>query len=750
MGTGLVDHLADLDRSALVELLRRRPDVRREPVPRDLARVAQRLEGGHSLALAVQRLDRDTLEVGRAVAVLGDDAVPDALAALLDADPALVRRSVDVLSGLGLVWPDGAVLRLPAQLAAHWRDEVARGEPIARLARSMPVDELRRVATAQGLDVAGLRKAEVAQALHDAWHDPAVLRQRIAALPATTRALLAEICGRVTGAPHGPSDDRVLLDAGLILQDGRFGYVAREVVVAEWLAGARPRGVPDLPQAPDDAGRVASGALAAAHEWLRLTTTVLDEAATTPLAALKGGGVGKRERARLVKRLDLADDATACLVLDLAADAGLLGRTAAGYAPTEEYAAWRESDAPQRWARLAEAWFALEFCSGDRIVDGKEVAPPEPLLSTAGQVRRALLGAVGDRSVRACEAEVDWFCPWHDLAADEVAHLLALVHREAELLGVVVGDSLSPLGRAVVAERDGGDLAAAVAGDLVDPTCEVVLQSDLTALVSGRPDLAVTRLLEDAARPESRGSATVHRFSPASVRTAMDRGWDAEGLLAALRGLSERPVPQPLEYLVRDVARRHGEVRVRPVSSCLVLEETLAEELLRTRSLRSLGLVRLAPTVLSSPAAPAAVLEALRQAGHFPVREDESGALTVERDETRLASSAERPARDLVTPEDLADRVREAGIGHPEDTVTGARLAELAPHLDPVEIDLLADALDEERPVTIVYRGQSGAYTKRVVTPYELHHRRMVAWCHLRDDEREFTVARIQEVLPPE
>ena len=749
MGTTLVDHLALLDQAALVELLRRRPDVRREPVPRDLARLAERLQGLTSLAVAIHRLDRDTLEVGRAIAVLGEGATPEAVAGLLDADPALVGRPLDVLAGLGLAWPEGATLRLPEPLAAHWRAEVGAGEPIARLARSVLVDELKRVAEAQGLDVGGLRKAEVTQALHDAWHDPAALRRRLAALPATARTRLAELCGHGPGGPHAPSDDRVLLDAGLIVQEGRRGHLPREVVVAVWLDGVALRGFPDLPLAPDDAGRLASGAQAAAQEWLRLTTTVLDEAGMTPLPALKGGGIGKRERARLVKRLDLADDATACLVLDLAAEAGLLGPTAAGYAPTEDYAEWRESDASTRWARLVEAWFALEHAPGARTVEGKEVPPPEPVASIAGYLRRALLTAIGDRSVSACEAEIHWIFPWHDLDADELAALVAVTHHEAERLGVVVGDALSPLGRAVVAERDGGDLAAAVAAHLVDPTCEVVLQSDLTALVSGRPDVAVTRLLDDAARPESRGSATIHRFSPASIRTALDRGWDADELLAALRGLSERPVPQPLDYLVRDVARRHGEVRVRPAASCLVLDEALVEELVRARALRSLDLVRLAPTVLSTPADPATVLAALRSTGYHPVREDASGALLVERGEARLASVGERPVREIVTPEDLAARLREVGPTSAASTATAARIAELTPHLDPAEIDLLADALDEERQVTITYRNQSGSYSRRTITPYELHHRWITAWCHLRRGEREFTVTRIQEVHPP-
>jgi hypothetical protein len=750
VGTALVDHLAALDPIALVELLRRRPDVRREPVPRDLARLAARLEGLTSLALAIHRLDRDTIEVGRAIAVLGERATPDAVAALLDADPALVRRPLDVLAGLGLVWPDDATLRLPEPLAAHWQVEVVGGgEPIARLARSVPADELRRVAEAQGLDVAGLRKSEVTQALHDAWHDPAFLRDRLATLPASARRRLDEVCRPGPSTRHSASDDQRLLQAGFVVQEGRSGHLPREVVTAVWRDGVRLRGVPDLPPAPDDAARVASGAEAAAQEWLRLTTTVLDEAATTPLPALRSGGVGKRERARLVKRLGLADDHAACLVLDVAVAAGLLGRTDAGYAPTGEYAGWRESDASQRWARLAECWFALEYAPGIRTVDGKEVAPPEPFPSTAGYLRRALLTAIDDRAVHAAEAELAWFSPWHDLDADGFAAFAGVTRREAELLGVVVGDSLSPLGRALVAERDGGDLAAAVAGHLVDPTCEVVLQSDLTALVSGRPTVAVTRLLDDAARPESRGSATVHRFSPASVRTAMDRGWNADGLLTALRGLSERPVPQPLEYLVHDVARRHGEVRVRQASSCLVLDEALAEELLHARALRSLGLVRLAPTVLSSPADPPTVLAALRSAGHFPVREDATGTLVVERSEAPTAAVVERPIRELVAPEGLAARLREAGTSFVESSATAARIGEFTPQLDPAEIDLLADALDEEHPVAITYRNQSGSYSRRTITPYELNHRWITAWCHLRNGEREFTLARIQEVHPP-
>ncbi len=746
MGTPLADHLGTLDEPTLAALLRRRSDACAEPVPRDLGRLADRLGGRASLAAALRRLDRDTHEVGRAVAVLGDRATTDAVAALLDADPALVRRPVTVLLGAGLAWPDGDALRLPEALAEHWRAEIGGDEPLARMARHVLADELRRVAAAHDLPVAG-RKTEVVQTLHDAWTAPGNLAARITALAPRVRHRLTLLCRGDLAGGLPTADDQRLLEAGMLVLEGHVARIPREIAVAAWSAGTRLRGTPDLPAPADGGERAVAEAQAAATALLDLVGIVLDEAADTPIPALKSGGVGKRERARLVKRLDLADDHTACLVLDLAAHAGLLGPTDVGYAPTAASVAWRDDDAAPRWARLAETWLGLDHAPGAREVDGKEIAPPLPLVTGAGDVRRALLAAADGRSVQATEAEIAWFCPWHGYDDDGLATAVSATRREAELLGVVVGDAVSPLGHALVG---GGDVAVAIGEHLPDAACEVVLQSDLTALVSGRPGPEVRRLLADAAEPESRGAATTHRFSPASIRAALDAGWEADELLAALRRLSARPLPQPLEYLVGDVARRHGHVRVRPAGACLVLDEALSEEVLRARALRSLGLARLAPTVLACPADPDTALRALRAAGYLPVQEDGTGALVVERRETQLADADVRPAHEVVAPEALAARLLAAGVGHElPGSPTAAELASLNPHLDGAELDLLADAVDHRRDVRITYSDRNGTISHRVVTPEQVLHRWLVAWCHLRHDEREFTVANILDVAPP-
>jgi predicted DNA-binding transcriptional regulator YafY len=54
-------------------------------------------------------------------------------------------------------------------------------------------------------------------------------------------------------------------------------------------------------------------------------------------------------------------------------------------------------------------------------------------------------------------------------------------------------------------------------------------------------------------------------------------------------------VPQPLDYLITDAARRHGHVRVRATRSCVIADEALVTEILNTRSLAKLGLAQLNP-----------------------------------------------------------------------------------------------------------------------------------------------------------
>jgi hypothetical protein len=748
----LATYLAGLTPLRLTQLLEHRPDVLVEPAPRTLHELALRLNGVDSLSQALPVMNRDEVVVAQVIAMLGDQETA-ALAARFDASEADVRQVVDGLCASGLAWEVDGRVGLPERLAEHFAGGLDRFRPLAVIARQARVDDLRTAVVGLGGDPAALRKPGLIARLEELLNDPKTVVRAVEGLPPAARRRLALLeRGDIYFGGFGERADPItaLTRAGLLV-NGPYHQpeLPREVAVVLRL-GEVPAltGRPTLPAAagaPDDGRAGAEAALLA-------VTTVLDEARRTPLAKLKKGGVGARERTRLAKRLGLAEPA---LSIDVASSAGLLAQVPDGYAATGEYAGWREADAGLRWARLVLAWFDLELAPTSRETDDGEVAPPVPMTSAAGMLRRALLRAAADgRSLRAAAEQIDWYCPLHGYDDSGRSRKITAALHEAALIGVVVKDRLSALGEHLVAVAGRPDAADELARRVADllPTADglLVLQSDLTAVVSGQSSAEAARLLAAAATPETHGAAATWRFTPASVRGALDAGWSADELRAELTAVSDRPLPQPLDYLISDVARRHGAVRVREVRACVTGAEPEIAEILGTRSLRSLHLRRLAPTVLATSAATDEVLSQLRAAGFAPMPEDADGIVVVPERERESAPEARTTrARARIPAVDLAFRLLTADPGSSEPVAPMHReLANLASGLDAAEVALLADAVEHGRDVRILYRNGKGNRTVRDIRPQQLYGRWLHAWCHLRSAEREFTLAGIESVSP--
>lgn len=738
MSATFAEHLQGLDDEALAALLTHRRDVCTEPVPADFTRLADRLCTDASLRDALARADSDATEVARAVVVLGERAHRSTVAAFFGAEPAHVDRAVDQLIALGMAWEDGTRLRLPERLDEHFAGSIGGGEEFARLAPSMRVEELRILGEAHGVPAAGLRKALLVDAVAAALDDEIAVAQRIAQLDPRAVHRLQELLDPELDEYllYLGDLERELIRGGTLVPVTGSLVVPWEVAVAAWVLSARVTGPPALP--PAHAG--AAVAAGAAQEFLRHVGVVLDDARATPVTALKSGGIGPRVRARLVKKLGVPDDEQLVLVIDLAAAAGLLAPGPDGYTTTDRYPAWRTETAARRWADLAVAWWTLPQPSVFRTEpDDTQLPPPLPSRQDSSALRQALLGAAADGgSLRAAVDGMAWFLPFFGAGPWETSAAAAALD-EAVRLGLAEGDGLGPLGMALASSDT---LVETAARHLGDHDCQVLLQSDLTAVVSGVPDDERLRLFTDAADVEARGAATVYRFSPRSVRRALDQGWTADTLLSGLGP----EVPQPLEYLVRDAERVHGSVRVHEVRTCVVAEEPLAEELAHARALRNLAWRRIAPTVLGSTEPSSLVLSMLRDAGYSPVLDDGWGAVVVERAPVEPVAAGEDGASGL-DPAEVVRRLRKGRTS--ADSPTTQTLARLsAGRLSPDELDLLAHAVDHHRPVHITYVGTSSAVTERTITPRSLRHRWLDSWCHLRNDEREFTVASILAVRP--
>lgn len=433
----------------------------------------------------------------------------------------------------------------------------------------------------------------------------------------------------------------------------------RPAPAAASATGAAGAALPAPSRAPDpaeldvqDAAAVADQCARAAEELVRLTSALLAEWGREGAPILRSGGVGARALARTAQALDLAPAATATLI-ELTASAGLLGLDAEGEAwvPARPAVDWARAELPERWARLAAAWAGsarTPWLVGTRSDDGslRPVLGDDVEAPWARRLRRRILMLL-ETLPEGASATPTWVRaaltharPRRPVPAGAVTAVLA----EAELLGATGGGSLTRPGRVLAlsltrasdepparAQDDAAlleALEAALARDLPTPVETLLVQSDLTAVVPGRPAPVLAELLERAGAVESRGGALTVRFTAESVRGALDAGLSADELVEALERFTPGPLPSALTVLIDDVARRHGAVRVRGVSSLLrAPDPAVAAGLIADARLRDLELAEAAPGVLISTAPPGRVLRELREAGLAPVLEDAGGRL---------------------------------------------------------------------------------------------------------------------------
>jgi hypothetical protein len=404
-------------------------------------------------------------------------------------------------------------------------------------------------------------------------------------------------------------------------------------------------------------------AASAALELVRRVRLLRQSWDDNPPSVLRAGGLGVRDLRRVATQLETDERATA-FVVEVAALAGLVrddGDAPPSYVPT--VTDWDDLDDAARWARLVEAWLASRrapWLVGSRDDKGTLRAPLSPDLQRpwVPRLRAGVLGVLateptGDTALAPTSEAVVEVLTWHTPRSVPPASAVEGLLAEAEWLGVTGAGALSTPGRALVLSRPdvsdtqvtpvtrasdtslGGqpsDVAGALRAVLPHEVDEILLQGDLTGIVPGRPSRELARLLDRSTDIESRGAATTVRFSPASVTRALDQGETADGMLDELGHRSPVPVPQPLEYLIRDTARRHGAVRVGAASSYLrAADATVLAGLEHDPTLVGLNLVRLAPTVLAASVPAATLHEALRKRGLVSALEGTDGRVLVAR-----------------------------------------------------------------------------------------------------------------------
>ena len=579
---------------------------------------------------------------------------------------------------------------------------------------------------------------------------------------------------------------------------GRTRFILPRQVALALRGGRLTREPLTAPEAGDletvGADVVASEASFHAEEAVRLVAALLEEWGREGGTIRRTGGVSARALARTADALDLeADDAAR--IIEIAASAGLLGldEDGAAWVPSSQAAGWLTDSLPQRWAPLALAWSGsarTPWLTGTRDDDGtlRAVLSPDLEAGWAARLRARVLALLGDLPPDASatpafvRAALTWQSPRRTIPGGAISAVLA----EAETLGITGGGALTEAGRILArraaasldeqapglsggptgsgdagrAEEAGGEahaeplsddealtaLEAALAADLPAAVEMILVQSDLTAIVPGRPAPELAALLERTSVVESRGGALTVRFTPESVRGALDVGYRAEEITQAIGRYSPTPLPDSLSVLIQDAARHHGAVRVRAVSALLrVGDEATAAGLLAEPRLRDLGLDEVAPGILVATASAGQVLRELRATGLAPVTEDADGHLVVGPATAQQARRAPEPTRP-----GSEHSVRRRRPGRRELTTLVGRLrmgqevlqaaGETAVATDPVHaLAVLRQAQSSRSRLRLSLAGPDGAVQERQVRVMAVEPGRV----RLRDvvRETELTVA---------
>ena len=723
------DYLRGLDDAALISIFTHRPDLV-TPVPPDIASLAVRASSAPSLARAVDGLNAWQLQVLEVCAVLDEPFAEKEVAALSD------KSALFVIPGLierGLIYLDKDGLRTPTSLKEVLGNEIAALGPssMAKLK---------------------LKKLEEA--------------------PAASKKVLDAM---VWGPPRGTISDIKKPGAGVqwLLEEGFLIPFNQQTVVlpkevAIYLRGNKVHkecviSQPAVIGDKRDPRNVQLAAIANIATFLRWTEEILNFWAQEPASALRSGGLGVRDLKEISLHLGVEENCAA-FVAEVSYIAGLLTIEADDrILPTHQFDIWLAQDAATRWQTLVTAWYTSSRMSGLVGKEGsKSVAPLGPELdrSTAASTRRLALGLLREYSQLAPEFDslftaAQWLAPSKRSGGLQKDYLTWTL-REAEWMGITGQEAISTYGAAFL----DGEESDSINEDLPKSVDHILIQSDNTAIAPGPLEHEVAQEIALIADVESRGGATVFRFSESSIRRGLDHGRTGEEITKFLTKTSKTPMPQPLEYLIADVAKKHGKLRVGNTSSFIRCEDSaLITQILGDKRLEILGLRKIAPEVLICGHDAAEAMNILRSCGYLPAGEDSRGLL-LSGPRIQRAQTKARPPRiigelDRLSENDIESALRALRTGEKSSrkqstmrNIASEALGSLPRTTANETLELLSDYLQNQpnKSLSIGYADNNGLVSHRIIDPLKLSAGSLIARDHATGEVQTFRIARITGV----
>jgi hypothetical protein len=682
------------------------------------------------LARAIDSLNQWQFQVLEAAASLNEPFLEKSVVTLTEKE---AKSALEHLVTIGLVYPSEDGLRLPTQL----RDVIGT-EPA-------------------GLGPASLAKLKLSE-LDDAPVDAKKVLERLVWGP--PRGSVGDIKN------PGPGVTWLLDKKFLVPLDQRTVILPREVAIS--LRGGKihkERFIKqsELKGAKRDERQVNLAAIANVSTVLRWVEELLNFWADEPADALRAGGLGVRDLKIVSTHLGVDESCTA-FVAELAYLASLISFDADDrILPSNKFDIWLMQTPADRWQMLASQWLITSRVSGlVGRVEAKNVAALGPELDrvNAARVRALTLELLRENEGIAPDWNsfkevLSWRAPVRRNSSLQ-EELAEWTLREAEWLGITGQGAISKFG----AQFLNGDDLSSINEDLPKTVDHILIQSDNTAIAPGPLEHEISQALAMMAEIESRGGATVYRFTESTIRRALDHGKTGDEIKTFLIKTSKTPMPQPLEYLIADVAKKHGKLRVGNTSSFIRCEDTaLISQIMNDKKLEILALRRIAPEVVICDMDATDAMRVLRECGYLPAGESASGMILTG-PKTNRALTKPRPPRvigevEIPDTESLMTAIRTLRTGE-KSTFRQTRLRQVAsealgqlPRTTANEtMEILNQFIIDEKTLSIGYADNNGGVTHRIIDPIRISAGALIARDHATGEVQSFRIPRITGVAP--
>ncbi|MDO8645472.1 MAG: helicase-associated domain-containing protein [Candidatus Planktophila sp.] len=723
------DYLRSIDDASFLELFTARPDLI-TPVPPDISSLSVRACSAPSLARAIDSLNQWQFQVLEAAGTLNE---PFSVKSLVALTHKAATSALEHLIAIGLVYPSNDGMRLPSQL----RDLIGN-EPA-------------------GLGPSSMVKLKLAD-LDNAPADAKKVLERLIWGP--PRGSVGDIKN------PGPGVAWLLERKFLVPLDQRTVILPREVGL--YLRGGKTHkemfiAAPTLSGVKRDERQVNRAAIANISTVLRWVEELLNFWAEEPADALRAGGLGVRDLKIIATHLGLEESCTAFIV-ELAYLASLISIDPTNrIMPSNKFDIWLMQTPSDRWQAIASAWLITSRVSGlVGRAEAKNVAALGPELDrvNATRVRALTLSILTENESLSPDSKsfnelLAWRAPVRRNSSSQ-EELATWTLREAEWLGITGQGAISKYGVRFL----NGDELDLINSDLPKTVDHILIQSDNTAIAPGPLEHEISQQLAIMAEIESRGGATVYRFSEATIRRALDHGKTGDEIRSFLKKTSKTPMPQPLEYLITDVAKKHGKLRVGNTSSFIRCEDTsLISQIMLDKKLDILSLRRIAPEVVVCDHDATELVRLLRESGYLPAVESANGLMLMGARANR-ALTKPRPPRvigeiEIPSEDSLNSAIRAIRTGE-KSTNKQTRLRQVAnealgalPRSTANEtMDLVNRFIIEEKSLSIGYADNNGSVTHRIIDPIRVSAGSLIARDHATGEVQSFRIPRITGVAP--